>query len=130
MFFAPTTDQEVGDVILNLKNTSSMGDDNIPLHIVTSCEPDIVEVLTHIINTSMAEGTFPDTLRIAEIIPVFKSGDSKSISNYRPISILTSFSKIVEKIIAVRLRDYINHNNILNERQFGFRTGLSTCMAL
>ena len=107
-----------------------MGDDNIPLHIVKSCKPDIVEVLTHIINTSMAEGTFPDTLKIAKIIPVFKSGDSKSISNYRPISILTSFSKIFEKIIAVRLRDYINRNNILNERQFGFRTGLSTCMAL
>ena len=80
----------------------------------------------------MAEGTFPDTLKIAKIILVFKSGDSKSISNYRPISIsiLTSFSKIFEKIIAARLRDYINHNNILNERQFGFRTGLSACMAL
>ena len=78
----------------------------------------------------MAEGTFPDTLKIAKIIPVFKSGDSKSISNYRPISILTSFSNIFEKIIAVRLRDYIDHNNILSERQFGFRTGLSTCMAL
>ena len=78
----------------------------------------------------MAEGTFPDTLKIAKIIPVLKSGDSKSISNYRPISILTSFSKIFEKIIAVRLRDYINLNNILNEHQFGFCTGLSTCMAL
>ena len=85
MFFAPTTDQEVGDVILNLKKTSSLGDDNIPLYIVKSCKSDIVEVLTHLINTSMAEGTFPDTLKIAKIIPVFKSGDSESISNYRPI---------------------------------------------
>ena len=65
MFFAPTTDQEVGDVILNLKNASSLGDDNIPHHIVKSYKPDIVEVLIHIINTSMAEGTFPDTLKIA-----------------------------------------------------------------
>jgi Notch-like protein len=51
----------------------------------------------------MVEGIFPDTLIIAKIIPVFKSGDSKSISNYRHISILTSFSKIFEKIIAVRI---------------------------
>ena len=68
----------------------------------TDVLPDIVEVLTHIINTFMAEGTFPDTQKIAKIIPVFKSGDSKSISNYRPISILTSFSKIFENIIAIR----------------------------
>jgi len=76
------------------------------------------------------EGIFPDSLKIAKIIPIYKSGDSKSLTNYRPISILSVFSKIFEKIISIRLKQFITSNNILHENQFGFRGGLLTSMAL
>ena len=64
---------------------------------------------------------FPDRLRFAEVKPLFKKGASTDFSNYRPVSLLTSFSKIIEKIIYVRLYRYLNANNILVKEQFGFR---------
>ena len=78
----------------------------------------------------MLDGIFPDNLKIAKIIPVFKAGDSYSVTNYRPISILTIFSKIFEKVISSRLENYLEKNNILHENQFGFRRKMSTCTAL
>ena len=130
MFLSPTTDYEISDIISNLKQTNSLGYDGIPLHIIKASNSELSHVLSDIINCSMEEGIFPDSLKIAKIIPVYKAGDSKSITNYRPISILSPFSKIFEKIISVRLNQYIDNNNILHENQFGFRSGLSTCMAL
>jgi hypothetical protein len=78
----------------------------------------------------MLEGVFPENLKIAKIIPVFKSGDTQFVNNYRPISILTIFSKIFEKIICTRLENYLEKNKILHENQFGFRRKVSTCSAL
>ena len=130
MFLAPTTDQEIVDTIGNLKNTTSVGCDNIPLHLIKFCKTEFAVILSQLINNSMTEGIFPDGLKVAKIIPVFKSTDPKSLTNYRPISILTTFSKIFEKIVAVRLNGFITKNIILHENQFGFRSGLSTSMAL
>ena len=130
MFMAPTTDEEIVDTIANLKNTSSLGCDGIPLHIIKFCKLELAAILSHLINTSMSEGIFPERLKVAKVIPILKSADPKSITNYRPISILTTFSKIFEKIAAVRLKEFITKNNILHGNQFGFRSGLSTCMAL
>ena len=127
---APTTDYEIADVILNLKQTNSLGYDDIPMHIIKSSNSELSYILSHIINCSMVEGIFPDSLKIAKIIPIYKSGDSKSLTNYRPISILSVFSKIFEKIISIRLKQFMTSNNILHENQFGFRSGLSTSMAL
>lgn len=76
------------------------------------------------------EGVVPDLLKIAKVIPVFKSGDEKVIMNYRPISILPVFSKIFEKVVFNRLQNYLDKNNILHHNQFGFRPNLSTSLAL
>ena len=102
MFMAPTIDEEIVDTIANLKNTSSLGCDGIPLHIIKFCKLELATILLHLINSSMSEGIFPDRLKVAKVIPIFKSTDPKSITNYRLISILTTFSKIFEKIAAVR----------------------------
>jgi len=59
-------------------------------------------------------------------LQLFKGGDRKTISNYRPISTLTNFSKIFEKIIKTRLISYLEKNNLLSKKQYGFRPGLST----
>ena len=74
----------------------------------------------------LSTGIFPDRLKYAVIKPVFKKGDKQDISNYRPISLLTSFSKVVEKIIYARLHAHIVTNNILVQEQYGFRTKTST----
>ena len=74
-------------------------------------------------------GTFPTRLKFAEIKPIFKKVDKNVISNYRPISLLTSFSKIFEKVIYNTIYHHINHNHILADNQFGFRPALSTDIA-
>jgi len=74
-------------------------------------------------------GMFPDRLKFAEVKPLFKKGASTEFCNYRPVSLLTSFSKIIEKIIYVRLCRHLNANNILVNEQFGFREKSSTEMA-
>ena len=74
----------------------------------------------------MQTGIFPDPLKIAKVNPVFKTGDLKEISNYRPISVLPCFSKLLERIMHNRLYSYIVNEKILYSKQFGFRKGLST----
>ena len=87
-------------------------------------------MLSHIFNHSLSSGIVPSHLKIAEVIPIYKAGDNTVLSNYRPISILPSISKILEKIMYTRLHDYISKNNILAPQQHGFRTKRSTYMAI
>ena len=78
----------------------------------------------------MKKGIFPERLKFSEVRSLFKKGDITEFSNYRPISLLTSFSKIIEKIIFKRLHNYLNDNNILVGDQYGFREQLSTETAI
>ena len=80
--------------------------------------------------TSFPEGIFPSKIKIAKVIPIFKNGMKVYVSNYRPISLLSIFSKIVEKLIASRLTTFLELNQILYPKQYGFRAGLSTSHAL
>ena len=75
--------------------------------------PHILTPLRHICNISSGQGIFPDEMKIARIIPLFKSGDKQNVSNYRPISLLPQFSKILEKIFNNRLMNFLNSNNLL-----------------
>ena len=86
----------------------------------------LIETLCEIVNKSFARGIFPDRLKSAVVIPIFKKGDKTLISNYRPISILTFYSKIFEKCILIRLTDYISKFSIISSSQFGFTKGKST----
>ena len=82
--------------------------------------------LLSIFNLSLKEGIFPKTLKYARDVPVFKSGDRSTVSNYRPISILLCLSKLLERIMYNRLYDYLVQNHILYNKQFGFQNGHST----
>jgi len=82
--------------------------------------------LTYICNAVLSTGVFPDRLKYAVVKPIFKKGNKQEISNYRQISLLTSFSKIIEKLIYARLHAHIDMNNILVQEQCGFRTHFST----
>ena len=71
-------------------------------------------------------GIFPDELKIANIVPIFKSGDDMVFSNYRPVSVLPIFSKLLERLVYNRLIKFINDNKLLYDYQFGFQRGKST----
>ena len=80
----------------------------------------------HIFNLSLQTGIFPDKLKIARVTPLFKRGEKYELGNYRPISVLPSFSKILEKIMYNRLYKYLTDNSMLYKKQFGFQEGHST----
>ena len=81
----------------------------------------ILDPLVHIFNLSLLNGCVPDKLKIANVIPVFKKGDRSQPTNYRPISLLSVFDKLLEKLMFSRLISYLEGNNILYNYQFGFR---------
>ena len=82
--------------------------------------------LDHIINLSLEHGVFPEKCKISRTVPVFKAGQPTNLSNYRPISCLPVLSKIIEKVVAMQLFNYVDSNNILYNLQFGFQPGKST----
>lgn len=86
--------------------------------------------MTDLINLSFTSGVFPDSLKLAKVTPVFKSEDKKSVSNYRPVSVLTAFSKIFERAMYNRIWTFINKNKIISDNQYGFRSKHSTYMAI
>ena len=79
---------------MTFKNGKAPGYDHIPMHLIKKSFDLVAEPLTHVINVSLEKGAFPDKLKISKIIPVYKSGDVDIFTNYRPISILSGFSKI------------------------------------
>ena len=86
----------------------------------------ITSPLLHIFNLTLSKGIVPMQLKIAKVVPIFKNGDPENVDNYRPISLLCTLSKILEKIMAVRLTDYFEANCIINNFQFGFRKNHNT----
>ena len=92
--------------------------------------PFILSPLTHICSKSFSLGIFPDHLKYSEIKPLLKKGDTLNISNCRPISILTSFSKVLEKAVFTQLYEHCSKLNILVDEQFGFRSKLATTDAI
>ncbi len=90
----------------------------------------ISQPLTHIIHLSITHGIVPDEMKIARVIPLFKADDRDVFTNYRPVSILPSFSKFIERIIYNRFLEYFNKYSILSDKQYGFRKNHSTSLAL
>ena len=79
---------------------------------------------------TVTTGTVPEQFKIAKVIPVFKTGSQTCVNNYRPISLLSIFNKLLEKLMYKRLLNYINDKNILHNKQFGFRMQYSTDFAI
>ena len=116
--------------IINSLNNKSTGPSSIPLNLLQIIADLIVFPLCHIINMSFSKGIFPDKLKIVKVIPLHKGGSTQDLNNFRPISLLSIFDKIIEKIIHKRLYHFLEHHNILFENQFGFRKNNSTSYAL
>ena len=129
MYMDNVLEEEVANVIKNLKE-GSCGWDDISASVVKTTYRSFLEPLTHILNISITKGVFPNELKIAKVIPLFKSGDSMMFSNYRPVSVLPVFSKILERLIYTRLLSFIKEHHILYIYQFGFRSAHSPELAL
>src|SRR5579863_8843669 len=93
--------------ISDLKTVSSPGPDGIPSTVIKSAAPYICHILSFIVNLSFSTGIFSENLKEAKVIPIYKDGDKSNFTNYRPISVLNTFSKIFEKIINNRLNNYL-----------------------
>lgn len=108
---------------------TSAGLDGIPCHILKGNETSLLYPLTLLINASFEQGKFPTNLKSAKIIPIFKKGDRRKVENYRPIAILSVFSKIFEKAFATKILDFLNKFSLINEIQHGFTRSKSTTTA-
>ena len=126
MFFFPTSPKEIKLTISSLKSKLSAGWDGLP-SIVIKCLPDnVIAILCYIFNVSLSEGKFIASFKHSKVIPLFKKGNPKDVANYRPISLLSCISKILEKLVYTRLYSFLKKFNIISNSQFGFRKGHST----
>ena len=125
-----TNEEEVGEVIESLNQNKTEDIYRIPIRVLKDLKEGISEPLAEIFNTSFSKGVFPDKLKLAKVIPLHKGGDQSTPKNFRPISILPIFDKILEKLMHSRLISYIKKHKILNNAQYGFQKHKSTSMAI
>ena len=128
-FLEPTNTNEVKQVINNLKDGAPGMDGILPKHLKCVSES-ISHPLSRIAYLSFEQGVFPEELKLAIVSPLHKAKDPMVFNNYRPISLLSIFSKILERPMYNRLLKFINNNDLPNKFQIGFRNNLSTFMAL
>lgn len=129
-YFEPVSENEVKHIVQNLKTTYSSGADNINVYLLKQCIDGLALPLTLLINNSVESGIYPEALKTAKIKPIHKGGSATSIENYRPISILSCFSKVFEKAMANRIINFFDKNGLFGNFQFGFRRGCSTSGAI
>ena len=130
LFLTPTDAIEIRKIVKELKSKKSPGFDHITNDLLKDIISEIVTPLEHIINLSLVNGVVPDKMKISKVIPVYKKGNPTEVGNYRPISLLSSISKILEKIMYNRTITFIRNFDLLSNSQFGFRQNHSTTHAI
>ena len=123
------TETEVEIEVGNLNGNKSCGHYEIPPKLVKEISKQIIKLLTHIYNQSLLTGVIPNELKIALVTPVFKANSKEEFSNYRPISVIPCFSKILEKLMYKRVMKYLDMHNMLFQSQYGFWKKHSTNLA-
>lgn len=126
MSMVPTDPDEVKAVISGLKSHCAPGWDQVTAMLLKRCVMFLAEPIAFICNLSLETGTFPAAFKAAVVCPVFKAGDKRNPSNYRPISLLSTLSKVLEKLVKRRVMRYLEINNLLSSNQYGFRERRST----
>ena len=130
MFLKPPRHRVVFNIIHSLRLRKSSGHDNIDSYFIRIACDVLKPYLTYLFYLSLEFGIFSDCLKTAKIIPIFKAGPKTEINNYRRISLLSNFSKILEKLVYTRLSKFLEKNKIIHSYQYGFRQNLSTTQAL
>ena len=129
-FLTPLTSHEVIQYISELDSNKATKSECPPIKYIKLSSKLIAPIIAKIVNQCIEEGIFPDNLKIAEVIPIFKKGIKTDPSNYRPISLLSPFSKIFERHIYKNLLSFITKHQILYNYQYGFRQNSSTEIAV
>ena len=114
---------EIYNCIMNLTNNTNLV---LPCKFLKLFAPYLSNLLSVIFNECLAQGVYPDTLKLARVTPIFKAGSKSDPGNYRPISVLKDINKVFETLIYRRLNSYLENKQIISNRQYGFRSGVST----
>ena len=109
MFLMSVTESEIAYVVNELSSKKYTHHIGLNMEIITHAIPNIAKPLCYISNKSYLDGRFSDKMKIAKIIPIYKSGDRNLISNYRPISLVPHFPKIFEKFLEKRLENFLTN---------------------
>ena len=130
MYLSPTCEEEIYKIIAKQKSNKAAGYDDISINVIKFVGNSLCKPLCELFNNSLKCGIFPDSLKMAKVTPIFKTGNKDSVCNYRPVSVLSTFSKLLERIFYNRLFNYVKKKNILNVSQYGFLEKRSTSLAL
>ena len=130
IFIRPTDQTEISNIIRKLKSKRSSGFDEMPPILIKECAEELSLPLSILINQSFSEGVVPDLLKISIVKPIYKKDKHCEVNNYRPITLLSTFSKIFESVMYNRVYDFCEKYDILNNNQHGFRKGRSTGLAV
>jgi hypothetical protein len=125
-YFDPILPHNILEITSKIKSKQSFDHNNMSTKLLKASIEKVVTPITHIINLSLSTGIVPTKMKIAKVIPIFKSGDRSDFSQYRPISILPVFSKLLEKIVAKKLINFLDSTHQLYQHQYGFRPGHTT----
>ena len=129
IFVESVDESEIKNICKSMKDCSSGWDQILPKVVKLTYQNFIVPI-THVMNLSIINGVVPTELKVAKVVPIYKSGDRRLINNYRPVSVVPYFSKILEKLMYNRISNFIHKHSLLNYYQFGFRQKRSTSHAL
>ena len=124
--FHSVSAEYVFDQICKFSNSKSPGLDDIDVELLKTAAPVICNSLAFICNLSLATSVFPSDWKNAKVVPIFKSGCKSNVENYRPISVLSIVSKIIERTVHDQMYSYLSVNNFLSSSQSGFRSQYST----
>ena len=120
------SEKEVQDILITLKPLKTPGPDGISPHVLKLTAKTISKPLTNLFNLTLQRGIFPDIWKQANVITIFKKGDKSSHNNYRPVSLLSSVGKVMEKCIFKHMFNYFRDHDIIYKYQSGFLLGCST----
>ena len=129
IYLKPVAASEVHEIVNKLKNKATLDTKIGPMKIANG-DFKFTETFAHVVNSSFNQGLFPNSLKQAKVVPIHKGGCTSNVANYRPISLLSSFSKIYEKLMHSRVLQFLDSNGSLFEDQYGFRPGMSCEHAL
>ena len=129
-FLSPTNAEEAEVIIKAIKIRKATSSGNIDIKFIKVACPIISPIISDLFVICVKTGVFPDDMKVAQVIPIFKQGSKINCSSYRPISLLSSFSKIFEKIVYERVYSYLLKFKLLSPNQFGFQCVVSTSHAI
>ena len=113
-----------------LEKKISLDKDKINNLILKACADTVTPHLVKIINLCFQQGIFPDCLKTARVVPIYKDGNQNEVGNYRPIAILSPIGKIIEKLVAKQIKSFMDACNVLTKHQYGFRAKRTTIDAV